>query len=168
MTKPDTNDSTNATPAHLSQFITIDRETIPLSLRRLLHDRADPAIVRISGNDMAPDYPDGSYVLVDSCIRVPSPDGEYVLAEGGSFSVRRCQMLPLNARFILDVSPTESVAMGPLAVRTVLVKGNGPDCQMQYVFLTDMDVRGMVVAAVDPETLEGMQHPNVALTLAAA
>jgi hypothetical protein len=67
------------------------RQVSPGILSSKLHPLAIPAIIRISGDAMEPAYPAGSLVLIDTSFNIPSPPGVYVLFDGDTHYLMRCQ-----------------------------------------------------------------------------
>ena len=87
-----------------------------------LHPNASPVVIRISGDSMAPTYPDGCRVLVDAAVVAPSPPGVFVLWDGTAHVVARCQVLigsnPPTVRMTYDNSDMKAVEV-PLSSLTV-------------------------------------------------
>ncbi len=118
-----------------------DREVIadravPAALVRRMHPRAEPAIIRITGDSMSPTYRDGACLLVDAAVRHPSPPGAYVLWDGSSHIVQRCQVvLSSNPPLVRVISDNEAY-------------------ETQIVPASELHICGSVFCELDPETWE--------------
>lgn len=95
---------------------------VPGALFDKLHPNASPVVIRISGDSMAPTYPDGCRVLVDAAVVAPSPPGVFVLWDGTAHVVARCQVLigsnPPTVRMTYDNSGMKPIEV-PLSSLTV-------------------------------------------------
>lgn len=63
----------------------------------LLQGRLTPGmgatIIRVPDESLAPDYRLGDYVIMDGGARIPSPPGVFLLSDGYSCSLARCELL---------------------------------------------------------------------------
>lgn len=96
---------------------------------------AEPVIVQISGDSMAPTYPSGSHLLVDVSINQPWQPGAYVLFDGTHY-IQRCVRIPGTT---------------PPMVRVLSDNTNYPSFD---VAMSSLNVCGLVVAVLDSETWE--------------
>lgn len=94
---------------------------------------AEPVIVQISGDSMAPTFPAGSHLLVDASINAAWQPGAYVLFDGTHY-IQRCIRIPGTT---------------PPMVRVLSDNDRYPSFD---VAMSSLNVCGLVIAMLDPET----------------
>lgn len=107
---------------------------VPADLLFRMRSRAEPAIIRVSGDAMAPAFPDDSFVLVDAAVRHAAVPGVYVI-----WDQRR------STHYIQRLQPL-------LGSDIVRVLSDNPAFPAQEVPEDALIVTGLVFCRLDPET----------------
>jgi phage repressor protein C with HTH and peptisase S24 domain len=99
-----------------------------------LWPHAEPGLILILGDGGEPDYPNGSYVLVDTSFHRPSPPAYYVIFDGTTYHIRMCSIV------IGSSNP----------VMTQVISGN-PAYPMRTVPMASLHIVGMVLCELSLE-----------------